>query len=230
MKSKFPIEISAVAFDLDGTLVDTLPDLHEAANRTLADLGRPAVAVELVRDCVGDGVDRLVQRILTGAAEGQADAPLFERARDRFREHYRQVLTRASRPFPGVIDGLDALRALGVKLACVTNKPQAFTLPLLDALALRPRLDLVVAGDTLARKKPDPLPLAHCAQRFGIQTRLLLMIGDSNNDTRAARAAGCPVFCVPYGYRGGARVQDLDCDAIVASVPDSLKLIRPARS
>jgi phosphoglycolate phosphatase len=226
----FPIEVSAVAFDLDGTLVDTLPDLHEATNRTMRDLGLDAVAESAVRDFVGDGVDRLIKRLLTGAPAGEPPEPAFALARNRFREHYAAVLTRASRPFPGVTEALDALRARGLRLACVTNKPEAFTLPLLRALGLLERLDLAVAGDTLAGKKPDPVQLEHCAQRFGIPSHRLLMVGDSANDTRAARAAGCPVVCVPYGYRGGMTVQELDCDAIVASVADLMDMIRPVRS
>lgn len=230
MKLNFPIEISAVAFDLDGTLVDTLPDLHEAGNRTLADLGLAPVGVDEVRDYVGDGVDRLVKRILTGNADGEPEAELFERARANFGEHYWQLLGRASRPFPGVPKALDRMRSLGLRLACVTNKPGKFTLPLLESVGLLPRLDLIVSGDTLPRKKPDPLPLAHCAERFGVPQVRLLMIGDSRNDTTAARAAGSPVFCVPYGYRGGVDVRELDCDAIVVTVSDSLELIRPVRS
>jgi phosphoglycolate phosphatase len=230
MPVKFPIDVAAVAFDLDGTLVDTLPDLHEAANRTLADLGLAPARRDDVRDYVGDGVDRLVKRILTGDADGEPERGLFERARARFGEHYWNVLSCASRPFPGVPEALDAMRALGLRLACVTNKPGRFTLPLLEDVSLVSRLDLVVSGDTLSRRKPDPLPLAHCAKRFGVSRERLLMIGDSRNDTAAARAAGCPVFCVPYGYRGGMDVRELDCDAIVASVSAALELIRPVRS
>lgn len=226
----FPIPIAAVAFDLDGTLVDTLSDLHEACNRMLADLGLGRVRVEQVRDYVGNGVDRLVKRILTGGLDGEPNAGLFERARARFGEHYWQNLSRESRPFAGVPEALDRMRALGLRLACVTNKPGKFTLPLLDSVGLLSRLDLIVSGDTLPRKKPDPLPLAHCASRFAIPQNELLMIGDSRNDTEAARAAGSPVFCVPYGYRGGMDVRELDCDAIVPSVSDSLELIRPVRS
>lgn len=229
-KLDFPIEVSAVAFDLDGTLVDTLPDLHEAGNRTLADLGLGPVGVDEVRDYVGEGVDRLVKRILTGSADGEPDPRLFAQARARFGEHYWEILSRASRPFPGVPEALDRMRSAGLRLACVTNKPGKFTLPLLESVGLLSRLDLIVSGDTLPRKKPDPLPLAHCAERFGIPQARLLMIGDSKNDTTAARAAGCPVFCVPYGYRGGMDVRELDCDAIVPSVSHSLELIRPVRS
>jgi len=227
---RFPIEIKAIAFDLDGTLVDTLPDLHESANRMLADLGRPAVAESAVRAYVGDGVDRLVRRLLTGDADGEPDTALFDRAGNAFRRHYASVLSRASRPFPGVVEGLQEMRRRGLRLACITNKPSGFTDPLLRDIGLAPYLDLVLSGDSLPRKKPNPLPLLHCAQAFGVPASRLLMIGDSPNDTRAARAAGCPVFCVPYGYRGTLGLHELDCDAIVPALLDSMKLVEISRS
>ena len=226
----FPIEINAVAFDLDGTLVETLPDLHESAIRMLAQLGRPAVSEATVRACVGEGVDRLVKRLLTGASAGEPDAALFKTAAENFRSHYASVLTRASHPFAGVVSTLEILRERGFKLACVTNKPARFTEPLLERLGLTAYLDVVISGDSLPRKKPDPLPLLHTARAFGIEPAQLLMVGDSPVDTQAARAAGCPVFCVPYGYRGVLTVQELDCDAIVPRLPDLLDLIRIPRS
>jgi phosphoglycolate phosphatase len=227
---RLPIEVAAVAFDLDGTLVDTLPDLYEAGSRTLRDLGRTPVDIEQVRAYVGDGVDRLVKRLLTGTAQGEPEAKLFGSARERFLEHYQALFMRLSNPYPGVADALQRMRAQGLQLACVTNKPERFTVPLLESVGLLRCLDVVVSGDTLPRKKPDPLPLLHVAAQFAIAPRLLLMIGDSNNDCAAARAAGCPVFCVPYGYRAGMEVRALDCDAIVPAVPDSLALIRSVRS
>ena len=227
---KFPIEIKAVAFDLDGTLVETLPDLHESAIRMLRQIGRPAVSESTVRTCVGDGVDRLVKRLLTGEPDGEPDATLFERAAENFRSHYANVLTHASHPFAGVISTLEILRECGFKLACVTNKPARFTEPLLEGMALTRYLDLVISGDSLLRNKPDPLPLLHTARAFGIEPAQLLMVGDSPVDTQAARAAGCPVFCVPYGYRGVLTVQELDCDAIVPTLPDLLHLIRIPRT
>jgi phosphoglycolate phosphatase len=227
---KFPIEIKAVAFDLDGTLVETLPDLHESANRMLAQLGWPPVSESVVRACVGDGVDRLVKRLLTGMPDGEPDAASFENAAQDFRRHYAAVLTRASLPFAGATSTLESLRGRGFKLACVTNKPARFTEPLLQGLGLAGYLDLVLSGDSLIRKKPDPLPLVHVAGAFGIEPAQLLMVGDSPADTGAARAAGCPVFCVPYGYRGTLTVQELDCDAIVPTLPDLLDLITLARS
>lgn len=223
---KFPIDIKAVAFDLDGTLVETLPDLHEAAVRMLADIGRPAVSVDIVRTYIGHGVDRLIGRLLTGKTDGDADPALFEPAAQAFRRHYASVLTRASHPYAGVVATLALLRKRGFKLACVTNKPARFTEPLLQSLGLTTLLDLVLSGDSLPRKKPDPLPLLHCARAFGIHPGHLLMVGDSAADTGSARAAGCPVLCVPYGYRGTLTVQELDCDAIVAALSDLPDLIK----
>jgi phosphoglycolate phosphatase len=225
-----PIEIAAVAFDLDGTLVETLPDLHEAAVRMLAQTGRPAVPESTVRTYIGDGVERLVKRLLTGELDGEPDAESFEKAAASFRSHYASVLTRASHPFTGVVSTLGILRERGFKLACVTNKPMRFSEPLLRGLGLAAYLDLIIGGDSLPRKKPDPLPLLYIAGEFGIEPAQLLMVGDSPIDTGAARAAGCPVFCVPYGYRGTLTVQELDCDAIVPTLPDLLKLVRIARS
>jgi len=222
---KFPIPISAVAFDLDGTLVDTLPDLQEAGNRMLRALGSEPVDSATVRSFIGDGVDRLIHRLLTGDPAGEAGPGVFAAARADFVRSYEQVLVQSSRPYPGIEEGLDELRKRGFQLACVTNKPSGFTLPLLRELGLAERLDLILSGDSLPRKKPDPLPLEHCARSFGIPIRQLLMIGDSANDCQSARSAGCPVFCVPYGYRGTLGVQDLDCDAIVPSLPDALDLI-----
>lgn len=227
---KFPLAIRAAGFDLDGTLVETLPDLHEAALRMLAQIGRPAVDAATVRAFIGEGVDRLVQQLLQVSGEAEPDAMLFKEAAEKFRAHYAEVLTRASHPFPGVLSALVALRARGCKLACITNKPARFTGPLLDALGLARCLDLVVSGDSLARKKPDALPLLHAARQFGVEPAQLLMVGDSAVDTGAARAAGCPVFCVPYGYRGPMELQQLDCDAIVPTLVEMLELVNIAHA
>jgi phosphoglycolate phosphatase len=223
---QFPLEVRAVAFDLDGTLVETLPDLHESANRMLAAFGRPPVAETTVRAYVGDGVDRLVKRLLAGNTDGEPDPSWFGKAAEVFRGHYASVLTRASLPFEGAIRVLEILRKRGFKLACVTNKPARFTEPLLRGLGFSGRLDLVLSGDSLPLKKPEPLPLLHSAATFRIRPAHLLMVGDSPVDAGAARAAGCPVFCVPYGYRGTMAVQDLDCDAIVPALLDLPDLIR----
>jgi len=221
----FPIEVNALAFDLDGTLADTLPDLFTCANLMLRDLGRDQTDRETVRAYIGQGIDRLVARLL--ADESGAER---ESASGIFREHYRQRLTDESRLFPGTAETLRTLRESGAKLACVTNKSEAFTRPLLAALEVLDLFDEVIGGDTLARRKPDPLPLTHCAERFGIAPSRLLMVGDSQTDTLCARAAGCPVVCVPFGYRSGMELHELDCDAIVPAVSNLFELIRLPRS
>jgi phosphoglycolate phosphatase len=220
----------AVAVDLDGTLLDTLPDIAQAADRMLTDLGRPAAGEARVRGYIGRGIPRLVKRLLTGELHGEPDEASFQRALPLFEQHYRDTFVQHSRPFPGVAEGLERMRGAGLRLACVTNKAQSFTLPLLDQTGLAGYFDLVVSGDSLPRKKPDPLPLQHIAQRFGVAPAELLLIGDSDNDTECARAAGCPVVCVPYGYPGERQVRDLDCDAIVASLIEAAGLIVPLQS
>jgi phosphoglycolate phosphatase len=130
--------------------------------------------------------------------------------------------------YPGVNEGLRALRAMQMPLACVTNKAERFTLALLEQLQLARYFESIIAGDTLPQKKPDPEPLLHACRGFGIAPRDMLMIGDSVNDAQAARAAGCPVFCVTYGYNEGRDVRELDVDAIVASLIDATRLIQKA--
>ena len=220
------IEVAAIAFDLDGTLLDTLPDIAEAADLMLGDLGRPAAGEQVVRRYIGNGIPRLTKRLLTGQLDGEPPQDLFAQALPLFEAHYRQTLTRRSAPFPGVVDGLRAFRAAGLKLACVTNKAAAFTEPLLASTGLSAYFDLVVSGDSLPRKKPDPAPLLYCAQRLGVVPRRLLVVGDSVNDVQAAHAAGCPVFCVPYGYLDRP-VRELDCDAIVGDLVEAYTLIAP---
>jgi phosphoglycolate phosphatase len=217
--------VDAVALDLDGTLLDTLPDIAEAAERMLREAGLPPAGQERVRDYIGNGIARLVKRLLTGTREGEPPAAEFEHALESFERHYRDTFLRSPVPFPGVEQGLRGMRGMGLKLACVTNKSQAFTLPLLEATGLATWLDYVVSGDSLPARKPDPLPLLHIAEQFGLAPARLLVIGDSDNDTAAARAAGCPVVCVPYGYRGGRAVRDLDCDAIVSDLIEAQSLV-----
>jgi phosphoglycolate phosphatase len=228
-RARFPIPVRAVAFDLDGTLLDTLPDIADAADRMLADLGRAPVGQKVVRSYIGNGIARLTKRLLTGEMQGEPPEDVFARAHELFESHYRITLTLRTRPYPGVEDGLRWFARSGLRLACVTNKAESFTLPLLEATGLRHFFELVLSGDSLPRKKPDPLPLLHCASRLGARPEELLMIGDSANDAEAARAAGCPVLCVPYGYRHG-EVRDLDCDAIVDGLIEATRLIIPVRS
>ncbi len=223
-----PLEISAVVIDLDGTLLHTAPDIAEAARRMMAELGLPPVPEETVGTYIGNGVSRLIKRVLTGSMDGEPDASLFERARPIFERHYAEVVSLHSRPFPDVVEGLQALQKAGHRLACITNKAERFTVPLLKDTGLHDYFELILCGDTLPRGKPDPLPLLHACKVFGIPPERMLLIGDSLNDTQAARAAGCHVFCVPYGYNRGRPVGELDADAVVDSLLAAAALIRKA--
>jgi phosphoglycolate phosphatase len=224
----FPLAVEAVVVDLDGTLLHTAPDLAEAANRMLAELQLPPIAQDLIETFVGNGVSRLIKRVLTRKMDGEPEAALFARAQPVYEKHYAEVISLNSRPFPDVVAGLEAFKQAGYRLACITNKAAKFTLPLLKDTGLYDYFELILSGDSLPRRKPDPLPLLHVCEKFGIAVDKLLLIGDSLNDTQAARAAGCHVFCVPYGYNRGADVRDLDLDAVVDSLLVASTLIRKA--
>jgi phosphoglycolate phosphatase len=227
MKAHFPLPVKAVTIDLDGTLLDTIPDLAAAANLMLAELDRPPLDEALLRTFVGKGIQNLVERVLTTAFDGAA-AGLLPRALPIYERCYASVNGSQTTIYPGVIEGLEALKAAQFALACVTNKSTRFTLPLLEQVGLAHYFATVVAGDSLPRKKPDPLPFIHVCERFGVAPRDMLVIGDSVNDAQAARAAGCPVFCVDYGYNEGRDVRELDIDAIVGSLNEATRLIQKA--
>lgn len=216
-----PLPIKAVVIDLDGTLLDTAPDLADAAMAMAADLGLPAIDLAEVKTYIGNGVSRLVKRVLTRDMFADPAPELFAQALPIYEKHYAEWVSRKSRPFPGVVEGLQAFRALGVHVACITNKAERFTVPLLRDTGLIDFFELILSGDTLPEKKPSPLPLLHACQVFGVEPDELLLIGDSLNDTQAARAAGCPVFCVPYGYNRGRPVSELDLDAVVSSLAEA---------
>lgn len=222
---QFPLSVSAIVIDLDGTLLHTAPELAEAANRMLRDMGRPAVSQDLLMSYIGNGISWLVKRALTGDMHAEPDAILYDKALPIFEKHYTNLLLQ-SKPFAGVVQGLDAMKAAGFKLGCITNKLARYTEPLLKGIGLAQYFDIVLSGDTLPEKKPHPMPLLHSAKFFGVRVENLLLIGDSLNDAVAARAAGCPVFCVPYGYNHGEPVGGLDLDAVIADLPAALKLIK----
>ena len=226
-KSKFslPLTVKAVVIDLDGTLLDTAPDLADAAMAMAEELGLPAIDLATVKTYIGNGVSRLVKRVLTRDMSAEPDVALFGRALPAYEKHYGANVSRKSRVFPGVLEGLAAFKQAGFRLACITNKAERFTLPLLRDTQLLDYFELVLSGDTLPKKKPDPLPLLHACEHFGIQPAELLLIGDSLNDAQAARAAACPVFCVPYGYNRGRDVAELDVDAIVPSLAEAAKIV-----
>lgn len=225
-----PLALSAVLFDLDGTLLDTLPDLHAAACAMLHDLGRPAVAQDAIRCYVGRGIPNLVKRVLAGSINVPDEAvPPPQEALDSFRRHYARENGRNVRCYPGVLEGLEALRAKGLPMAVITNKAGAFTLPLLELTGLAGFFDVVVSGDLLPKAKPDPMALIWACGRLGVSPAEALFIGDSINDFVAGRAAGCRVFLLPYGYNEGRDVQELDCDAIVPTVEYAAQRIRNSK-
>jgi phosphoglycolate phosphatase len=214
----------AIAFDLDGTLIDTAPDLARAVNRMLADLGRTEFPEAKISKWIGDGVARLIKRALTDSPEQEPDAGLFERAHARFHAHYLAGVCEHSAPYPDVVEALRHFKARGLPLACITNKLAAFTGPLLAELELEHYFDLVLAGDTLARRKPDPLPLTHMCERLKIDPGEALLVGDSLNDLKAARAAGMPVVLVRYGYNQGVDLSAHGPDAMIESFRELIQM------
>jgi phosphoglycolate phosphatase len=211
----------AIAFDLDGTLVDTAPDIAAAANAMLVHLGyRPLPAGEIVA-LIGQGIDRLVAATLARSTGGRAEPAALSRAATLFRDCYGERLFVQSRVYPGVIDALDALAARGMPACCVTNKPSAFALRLLDAAALSPRLLFALGADRPEERKPAPQLLLAACTRLGVAPGELLYVGDSRIDVEAARAAGCAVAVVDYGYHGMGLAES-DPDAIVSSLTQLL--------
>jgi phosphoglycolate phosphatase len=217
--------IHAVIFDLDGTLVDTASEIAAAMNRTLEELGLPGLEPKAVEALIGRGVRSLVERALAQAEGGS----LIETgaAVARFEAHYAQTVGTDARLFPGVIPGLRRLAEAGIAMSVVTNKPRFFTEMLLDRLEVAPLLKAVVAGDDGIRRKPNPDILVAACERMGSAPRESLMVGDSDNDVVAARAAGCPVWCVPYGYNEGRGPETLACDRLVQTVDEAARLIAP---
>jgi phosphoglycolate phosphatase len=220
-----PVSVEAIVIDLDGTLMNTAPELTSAANRMLSDMGYAPVAEALLASYIGNGISWLVKRALTGEMHATPDAALYDHALPIFEQHYAELLLN-SKAYDGVTEGLDAMRAEGFRLGCITNKLARYTEPLLAGAGLAKYFEIVLSGDSLPKKKPHPMPLFHAASHFGVPISKLLLIGDSLNDTVAARAAGCPVFCVPYGYNHGEPVELLDQDAVIANLPAALPLIK----
>jgi phosphoglycolate phosphatase len=221
MAARQKIAVRMVMIDLDGTLINTAPDLADSVNVMLERMGRDPWPLAKVSSWIGNGVSRLVKRALTDSMQDDPPAEDFEVGYSLFMQAYGENVSAKSRPYPGVVDGLDMLSAAGYQLACVTNKAEAFTLPLLADLGLDSYFKLVVSGDTLAKKKPDPLPLTHACEFFGITPDHGILIGDSANDVKAAHAAGMPVICVNYGYNQGVDLTTLDTEGVI----DSLTLL-----
>ena len=211
--------IQLVAFDLDGTLVDSAPDIARAVDRMMRELGRPEPGWELVRGWVGDGVTKLVQRALANDANGEPDAALLEKGLKLFRRAYGEHVFVDSRLYPGTDAMLDTLTGR-YKLVCITNKSREFTRPLLEALGIRTRFDLVISGDSLPARKPDPMPLLHVAEQFKLSPADCCMVGDSRNDVLAARAAGYLTVAVRHGYHQGEDLAALGAQVVLESLAE----------
>ena len=212
----------AVLLDLDGTLMDTIPDLAQSANAMRVEMGMTPLREDVIATFVGKGLDNLVRRTLGGSLDPADPEPaLYARARESFTRHYHLVNGDKAIVFDGVIDGLRALRDQNLKLAVVTNKPTEFTLPLLERTGIAGMFEAVVCGDTCERKKPDPMPMRHACSLLGVAADQAVAIGDSINDALAARAAGCSVLAVPYGYNEGRDVRELDVDGIVDTLGEA---------
>lgn len=213
--------IQACIVDLDGTLVNTLGDFEAALNDMLLQMGRAPVTRAQIARLVGKGSEHLVQSVL--ALEGGPHAPraeVFDQAYRLYQQAYQRINGLHSQVYPGALEGLQALRALGLPLACLTNKPLAFAQALLQAKGLATCFTHVFGGDSFARKKPDPLPLLETCRALGTLPAHTLMVGDSSNDAAAARAAGCPVVLMTYGYNHGEPVSQVDADGLADAITE----------
>jgi len=207
-----------ILIDVDGTLVDSVPDLAYCVDEMMKTLNMPVHGEASVRNWVGNGVERLVRRSLIGQLEGEPDEALFARAYPIFLDLYEKNTSERSVLYPGVREGLDYLIKKAYTLGCVTNKAERFTIPLLKDLGLHDDFKIIICGDTLEKKKPDPLPLLHAAKFFNTPPAQALMIGDSMSDVKAARAAGFQIICMSYGYNHGVDIRESHPDAVIDSM------------
>lgn len=207
-------KVKAIMFDLDGTLIHTAPEIAAAANLMLADLGREKLPYSQVESYIGEGAVVLIKRCLTEQIDGEPEATLFAQAESLFFAHYANNVA-VSKPFDGVVEGLQAIWSKNLKLACVTNKPEKFTLPLLKESGLADFFDLVVSGDSLPKKKPHPMQLQYICTQFDVLETESMLVGDSNTDIAAAQAAGCFIVTVPYGYNQGKIIDESQVDATI---------------
>jgi phosphoglycolate phosphatase len=205
----------AAIIDLDGTMVDTLGDFVVVLNRVLNELSLPGIERTAIERMVGKGSPHLIRSVL---AHVGADPSLYEQAWQSYQKHYLAVNGQNAAVYPGVIEGLRALKSAGLKLACLTNKPIAFASPLLEAKGLAGFFEVVFGGDAFERQKPDPLPLLKTCEALGSAPARTLVVGDSSNDAHAARAAGCPVLLVTYGYNHGEPVRAVPADGFLDSL------------
>ena len=218
-----------ILIDVDGTLVDSVPDLAYCVNEMMKQLGMPTHSEASVREWVGNGVERLTRRALIGKLDGEPDEALFQKAYPIFLDLYAENTSKRSVLYPGVKEGLAYLKATGYKLGCVTNKVAQFTEPLLKDLGIYQEFAIVISGDTLPVKKPDPGPLLHAAKHFGVSPARSTMIGDSVSDVKAARAAGFQIICMSYGYNHGVDIREAQPDAVIDSMAELEGLLESAQ-
>lgn len=217
------MNMQAVLFDLDGTLLHTVPDLAAAVNAMLFDLGRPALPESTVSVYVGKGAESLINRSLTGSMTDKAPQALFDQAMSLWHAHYTQINGKYAVFYPGVKEGLELLKQAGFKLGVVTNKPEAFTRALLERTGMSHYFEAIVGGDTCSRKKPDPMLVLHVCELLNSRPAKAILIGDSANDALAAKAAGVICWLLPYGYNEGRSVFETPCDGIVNTIEEAAK-------
>ena len=213
------LAFDAVLLDLDGTMMDTIPDFTVAVNAMLADLKFAAISQAEIVTYIGKGSDNLIRRVLTSVQGGQAPSDeLFKQAKVSYTANYHRINGDQAIIFDGVRPGLDRLQAMGLRMAVVTNKNAEFAVPLLERTGLAKYMQAIVCGDTLAERKPHPAPMLHACKLLKSSPDRTVAVGDSVNDALSARAAGCTFLVVPYGYNEGKSVHSLDVDAIVDSI------------
>lgn len=218
-------KVKLVIFDLDGTLIDTAPDLAYSMDLVMQELGLPEQGVSKVRRHIGNGVRRLVEDVMISELQSTPDQEAVDEALDAFIGHYHEHLVRQSCLYPDVRNCLQGLRSSGIRLACVTNKAKAFTEPLLAHFQIDEYFDLVLSGDSLAKKKPDPFPLVHACQQFEVKAADCIMVGDSSNDIRAARDAGIRSVCMSYGYSDAEAIKMLKPDVVLGSCAELMEFL-----
>lgn len=214
-----------VLIDVDGTLVDSVPDLAFCVNALMRELDMPERSEADVRNWVGNGVPRLVERALTNDLNGTPESDAYDKAYPIFLDLYAENTSKRSELYPGVTEGLDFLQAAGYRIGCVTNKAEQFTHPLLKDLGISDRFEIIVSGDTLPKKKPDPMPLLHAAKALQAEPEKSLMLGDSISDVKASRAAGFGIICMSYGYNHGEDIRDYNPDAVIDSMAELPQLL-----
>lgn len=207
-----------VLFDLDGTLVDSVPDMAWSIDSMLDLIGLPPCGEQKVRHWIGDGLENLIKCSLTNGLDTEPEPGLFEKAFRLFLDIYSDNSCRSTYIYEGVENGLDYLKKNRYRLGCVSNKREQFTRGILETLGIGENFEIIIGGDTLPRKKPDPLPLLYAAEFFNVRPENSLMIGDSVNDINAARAAGFRIICVSYGYNHGRDIRKSGPDAVVDSL------------